>query len=78
MGNHMFLNARYGSVTNADPPTERIAAFNTSHLEVHMFNVRNGEAVVITFPNRRAWVLDCGSGNHPRSRNELLGIGIAA
>ena len=77
MGNHVFLNARYGSATNADPPGERIASFNASRLEVHMFNVRNGEAIVITFPNRRAWVLDCGSGNHAQSRNELLGIGIA-
>ena len=41
-----------------------------------MFNVGEGEAMVIEFPNERAWVVDCGSGNHPESRNRKLGEGI--
>lgn len=43
-----------------------------------MLNVGEGEAIVVAFPNGRAWVIDCGSGNSSVGRNQKLGTGLVA
>ena len=43
-------------------------------LQVTMFNVGSGEAVLIVFPGRRAWLVDAGCNSVPR--NETLGLGL--
>ncbi len=39
-----------------------------------MFNVGSGEAALVIFPRRRAWLMDCGANSTPR--NEKLGLRI--
>lgn len=43
-------------------------------LQVTMFNVGAGEAILIVFPGRRAWLVDVGCNSVPR--NETLGLGL--
>lgn len=40
-----------------------------------MFNVGGGEAILLVFPENRAWLIDGGSSNSP-GRNEILGNGL--
>ena len=54
------------------PGAARRAAFEASHLEILMFHVGHGEAVLLVFPGRRAWLVDAGCSNHDR-RNGILG-----
>ena len=68
----MFLKVVENEARNARPNRSRRGAFERSHLEVRMFNVGKGEAVLIVFEDRRAWLVDCGSSNGV-NRNRDLG-----
>ena len=37
---------------------------------MHLFNVGHGEAILVVFDNKRAWLIDCGNNSQPR--NKLL------
>ena len=69
----MFLRVLEDEARNARPNGERKAEFEHSNLEVRMFNVGDGEAVLVVFDNKTAWLFDCGCSKRP-PRNELLGL----
>lgn len=73
----VFYKVRAGKSEHASPSTARRNTFAKSHLEVRMFNVKDGEAILLVFPKNRAWLVDCGSGNGEK-RNEILGTKLAA
>ncbi len=55
-----------------DPPKERRDRFETAKpLELRMFRVEKGEAILLTFSNGRAWLID-GGNSRGKSGNELL------
>lgn len=58
-----FLKVLESSAKKAVPGAARKVAFNDSHLEVRMFNVGKGEAILLTFPGKRAWLLEGGCTN---------------
>lgn len=72
-----YLKVTESSARIARPGAARRTRFAKSHLELRMFNVGEGEAILIAFPNRRAWLVDggCGNGN---SKNQMLGQQLAA
>ncbi len=47
-----FLKILEGKARNARPKTGRKNKFAKSHLEVRMFNVGEGEAILLVFPNK--------------------------
>lgn len=73
----MFLRVLENEVRNARPSAQRKAEFEQSFLEVRMFNVGHGEAILLVFPGKRAWLIDGGSSNSS-SDNKKLGDGIVA
>ena len=72
-----YLKATESKAQTAHPGAARRTQFANSHLEVRMFNVGDGEAILIAFPNRRAWLVDGGSGIGPK-KNQKLGEQLAA
>lgn len=66
-----FLKVTESKVRTAHPGTARRKKFAASHLEVRMFNVGDGEAIVLAFPNGRGWLVDGGSGNGNKNNKEL-------
>ena len=75
-----FFKVLKGASRVAHPTSARKDSFAKSHIEVRMFNVRSGEAILLVFPNKKAWVVDCGSsgGQTISSRNGKLGTALAA
>lgn len=58
-----FRTVLESKTKKALPKPARKASFDDSHLEVRMFNVGKGEAIVLTFPGKRAWLLEGGCTN---------------
>lgn len=56
-----FFTLTPDDARRALPGNERRGTFNARHLEVRMFNVGEGEAILVVFPQRRAWIVDCGT-----------------
>ncbi len=59
----MWIQALANQALNAQPGQARQASFQTSSLEVRMFNVGEGEAILIIFPDKRTWLVDGGVSN---------------
>ncbi len=74
----MFYKVTPGRLEEAAPTSARKASFDASHLEVRMFNVGEGECILVAFPNGRAWIVDCGSGNSSTGDNQRLGTAVGA
>ncbi|MBI3416468.1 MAG: MBL fold metallo-hydrolase [Verrucomicrobia bacterium] len=72
-----YLKLTESKAQTAHPGAARRTKFANSQLEVRMFNVGDGEAILIAFPNRRAWLVDGGSGNG-NAKNQTLGQQLAA
>ena len=68
----MWIRALVDEARSAQPQATRQASFAASNLEVRMFNVGEGEAILVIFPGRRTWLIDGGSTNSP-GPNERLG-----
>ena len=66
-----FLKVRPNAAGVADPSAARISAFHNEHLEIRMFYVGRGETNLIVFPDRRAWIVEVGSGNGWSDNNTL-------
>ncbi len=66
-----FLRVLENHARRVLPGTARKSKFEKSHLEVRMFNVGDGEAILLVFPQKRAWLVDCGSGTG-KTRNQTL------
>jgi competence protein ComEC len=73
----MFLKALENAAPKAQPSSTRRTQFESSHLEVRMFNVGEGEAILLVFPDKRAWLIDGGSSNST-NLNQVLGQQIVA
>ena len=58
-----FLKVRPNAAGIADPNPARIAGLRGEHLEIRMFYVGHGEANLIVFPDRRAWIIEVGSSS---------------
>jgi competence protein ComEC len=67
-----FFRVRERRLETASPGGTRKKSFAQSHLEVRMFNVKDGEAILLVFPGKRAWLIDGGSGNGD-AHNQTLG-----
>ena len=72
-----FLKVLEGTARRALPRSGRKSTFAKSHLEVRMFNVGDGEAILLVFPKKRAWLVDCGSGSGTK-HNQALGKQLAS
>ena len=72
-----FLEVLERKSQRAAPTSARKKTFAKSHLEVRMFNVGDGEAILLVFPGRRAWLIDGGTSSSPK-RNAVLGQRLAA
>lgn len=72
----MFLKALEDRARDARPRANRRAAFEASHLEVRLFHVGHGEAILVIFGNNRAWLIDAGSNSERRCK--LLGERLIA
>ncbi len=65
----MFLRVLDGEARNARPNAARRAQFEATYIEVRMFHVGHGEAILIDFDGERAWLIDGGCSNgDPRNR----------
>lgn len=71
-----FFRVAENRIRKVSPGKTRKSQFAKSHLEVRMFNVGGGEAILLVFPGKRAWLVDCGSGSGDR-KNETLGTRLA-
>ena len=60
-----FYRVVEDGATIATPSTQRQATLQAAHLEVKMFNVGKGEAVLIVFPNSNAWLIEVGCNSRP-------------
>lgn len=69
----VFKNGTMGALPNQQRKTD----FENSHLEVRMFNVGDGEAMLLIFPDNRCWLVDGGSSKG-KTQNKLLGERLAA
>jgi competence protein ComEC len=74
----VFCKVTRGRLDPAFPTSSRRASFAASQLELRMFNVGEGECILVVFPNERAWIIDCGSGNSATGDNQRLGAGVGA
>jgi competence protein ComEC len=68
----MWIRALEDEAPAARPAAARRASFEASSLEVRMFSVGEGEAILIIFPGGRTWLIDGGATNNA-STNERLG-----
>lgn len=59
----MWIRALESEALSAQPGATRQASFAASNLEVRMFNVGEGEAILVVFPGRRTWLIDGGCTN---------------
>ena len=67
----MFLRVSEDEARITHPNTARQAEFKKSQLEVRIFNIGHGEAILLIFDGARAWIIDSGVNSRPR--NKLLG-----
>jgi competence protein ComEC len=68
----MWIRALEDEARSAQPGATRRTSFEASSLEVRMFSVGEGEAIVVIFPGGRTWLIDGGSTNN-LAPNERLG-----
>lgn len=68
----MWIRALEDEARGARPGATRRASFAASSLEVRMFSVGEGEAILVIFPGGRTWLIDGGTTNQ-LGPNERLG-----
>ncbi len=68
----MWIRALEDEARSARPGIARQSSFAASNLEVRMFSVGEGEAILVVFPGGRTWLIDGGTTNS-LSPNERLG-----
>lgn len=67
----MWIRALEDEARAASPGAARRASFAASHLELRMFAVGDGEAILIVFPDRQAWLVDGGTTNNSAPNKRL-------
>lgn len=71
----MYVRVLKDKVHNARPNSERRKSFDKTRLEVRMSNVGLGEAILVSFPGGRAWLVEAGCNSSKRNKalaRELL------
>lgn len=63
----MWLRVLKDRARNARPRMSRRRLFESSHLEVRIFNIGRGGAILLVFDDERAWLLECGVDSKPRN-----------
>lgn len=71
-----FVKVSANQARNVLPGKKRQARFKKRHLEVRMFNVGDGEAILLVFPGNRVWLVDGGRTNQ-ETPNRKLGEWLA-
>ena len=71
-----FLRVYPNGAKAANPKKARRSAFEKSQVEVRMFHVKDGEAILLVFPQRWAWLIDGGSSTST-NQNRILGEQLA-
>ena len=71
----MFLEVKPDGAKkpNPAPSQTRKNSFAANHLQVRMFHLGNGECILITFPNKHAWLVDAGKGSGSTVNETLAG-----
>lgn len=67
----MWIRALPDEARGAIPKPVRVASFDAEHLEVRIFNVGHGEAILVVFPGDRAWLVDGGNTNTESVNDEV-------
>ena len=70
----MWIRALPNEARGARPNGVRQASFNAGHLEVRMFNVGHGEAILLILPTGRVWLVDGGNTNNKSPNDELADL----
>jgi competence protein ComEC len=74
----MYLSVSENAARVVQPNAGRRATFQNSHLEVRMFYVGHGEAILIRFPDGRSWFVEAASGGGTGwTTNNALGAGLS-
>ena len=55
-----FYELRHKKLKRVDLSAARKRKFGRSCLEVRMFNVGEGEMILLVYPKKQAWIIDCG------------------
>src|SRR3990172_3236644 len=71
MAAHSLYVARPNKLSPAPHDTPPIPRDGSNVFEARMFNVGAGEAILITFPLSRAWLIDGGATNGNAKNREL-------
>jgi len=71
----VWIQASENEHKSARPKPARKNSFGLEHLEVRMFRVPEGEAILIVFPDNTAWLVDGGNTNH-KPDNSALAKGL--
>ena len=67
----MWIQASENEYKSAQPKPARKNSFGLEHLEVRMFRVPKGEAILIVFPDNTAWLVDGGNTNRESDNIDL-------
>ena len=67
----MWIRALENEYTFARPKPDRKDSFDHEPLEVRMFRVPEGEAILIIFPGNTVWLVDCGNTNNENGNRDL-------
>jgi competence protein ComEC len=70
----MWVRALESEAHDARPSEARQSSFAASSLEVCMFSVGEGEAILVVFPDRRTWLIDGGTSNTAGLNAKLGGL----
>lgn len=55
-----FYEVRYKKLKRVNLSAARKRKFDRSCMEVRMFNVGEGEIILLVYPKKQAWIIDCG------------------
>jgi competence protein ComEC len=70
----IWIRALADEAHGARPSAARRVSFDAAHLEVRMFSVGEGEAILIAFPGGKAWLVDGGTTNSVGPNEQLAGL----
>ena len=70
----MWIQASENEYKSAQPKPARKNSFGLEHLEVRMFRVPEGEAILIVFPDNTVWLVDGGNTSNEPSNTELAKV----
>ncbi|MCH8978622.1 MAG: hypothetical protein IH945_05190, partial [Armatimonadetes bacterium] len=67
----MFLTVKDGKATTAKPSNAYKKKFRKDCFEIRMFHVGHGECIVVSSPDKIAWLIDAGQGTGEKKNKKL-------